>query len=425
MTSSGGAPGNQFSTRVGLRFGGLVIARTVARVVAALLLAVALLNIARVLGPEAFGGFSLTLSVAYFLSALFGVGASTRILRIQAEHEGERLASALLLTRVGSALLAAGISLAVGHFSGGGGAVILGIAIAFSDSICEFSQGYLAAMGRQLTSALVVVSQRVVLVVVVLMTLEDAHALVISVAIALICFAAVVTIPPLCAWRRPFSVAFVVKTSVGYWFSSLASNISQLEAPMLKIASNAQAVGLYAIAGRIANPLTIVIGAMQTVFVPELSKRISTPAFRPLFSLFLAISAGYAAILILLSPVIASLAILFLGDDYEGARPLLIAMSVAAGLSAVSQAFQARLLAHGRPGISAWIVGIASLMGVALLGGVGAWSAEKIWIVPIIVQTTILIGLALAGRVEMPDQRGFNRGKLREDRDKNCQLPKA
>jgi hypothetical protein len=72
-------------------------------------------------------------------------------------------------------------------------------------------------------------------------------------------------------------------------------------------------------------------------------------------------------------------------------------MVVCAALSAVSQALQARLLAAGRPAVPAWIIGIATVIGLVLLAVTGGIDGGRyLWIAPLTTQALILVALALA-----------------------------
>jgi len=45
-------------------------------------------------------------------------------------------------------------------------------------------------------------------------------------------------------------------------------------------------VGMYSIAARLTNPLTMLVAAMQSVLVPELARRLDSPAYARLFRAF-------------------------------------------------------------------------------------------------------------------------------------------
>lgn len=194
-----------------------------------------------------------------------------------------------------------------------------------------------------------------------------------------------------------------LRASTGYWMSSLAPNISQLQAPALALVLDTASVGLFAIAARLTNPLSIFVGAFQTLLMPELARRRGTLPFYSLYRVSVVASSAYGLILCLAAWLIADLVILLLGNDYASARMLIIGMIIASGISAISQAFQSKLLAEGRASAVAWTIGVGSFIGLGSLVAIAALGGTALlWLSPIVAQLIIATGLALRASAALP-----------------------
>jgi len=375
---------------------GLVV-RTGSRAIGSLLQAVFLLLLARTYGAEQFGVFAIVLAAGYIASAVSSLGTSARVLRLSAEEKPNELAASYAWLR----LLGAAISFLTCLVVGQGNFSIALVAAAFvaSDQIVDYAQAYFAGLSRQSVSALIVIIHRALplLALVLALTTDTKADAWILVAFAMSgAGAIVVSIFPA---ARPLPLFSVLRSSIGYWLSGLVPSLNQLQVPLLGALSGAITAGGYAIALRLMNPLTIFVTAMQTVFVPELARRAGQPGFNSLFRGFIWIAGAYAVALSAFSPVIADAIIYFLGQDYRGARSLLIAMIVSAGLSGVAQAFQSKLVAIGAPNGIAWVIGISNLFGLGLLAlVVGTLGESWLWVCPIVIQGLTAVGLLLSAR---------------------------
>lgn len=374
-----------------------VIVRVAARLASSAFQAVTLILIARAAGPADFGIFALVLSLGYLASAITGVGASSRILRVKAETDGPPLSDALLVLRLAGSAVTAGACLSLQLFGLDARIVVSAALLVASDHLIDYAQAYFAGHGRQLVSSLVVVCQRLVpLVGVCGLVLADTFhfywVAVLSVPVAIGAIAPLVSTA-----RKPQRIMFVARSSIGYWAAGMASNLRQLDPIILGLVARSDVVGSYAIAARMTNPLTIVVSALQSVLVPELAQRLGTSSFKKLFTWFSVASFFYAVLLCIASGTIADFAIWILGTDYADGRALIAAMVVAAGLSAVAQAYQTRLTAEGRPAVAAWVIASGAIVGLVIMpilvitAGVGF-----LWIVPLVTQGFIAAGMIAA-----------------------------
>ena len=378
------------------RLGGDVSLRVLARIGSAGLQAATLLLLARELGPDRFGVFAVVSSAGMLLSALACLGCSTRVLRLRAEPEQDRLLPALFwIQAAGSVLVLVGLLVAAAVLDDPAPAVV-GTLLAFSDQQMEFRVSHLSGQVRQTAASVTILAQRGIPLLTVAAAIALGAGVLLPAGAALV-VVAVLALVPAPAHRVALRPALrVARSSVGYWFSALVANLRQLEPLVVGSAGGVAAAGLYGIAARVSNPLTIVVTSLQAIAVPEMAR--SRVGFRRMFRLLLGVAVVYAAVLVVLSPLVADLFLRIVGEQYEGARTLVTVLVVCAGLSAVSQALQARLLAVGRPATPAWIIGGATVIGLVLLGVTSALEgATLLWVAPLVTQGVILVALSLVG----------------------------
>ncbi|MFF1382210.1 lipopolysaccharide biosynthesis protein [Arthrobacter sp. NPDC058288] len=389
------------------RFGSALAFRVIARFAGSLGQAGFLILLARELGPAEFGIVAIVLSVGYIVSAFTSFGTGVRVLRLAAETDSQRTATKFLYMRItGTALTAVICSTMV--FAASPTSTLIAVSMIASDQVVDYAQAYLAGTNRQIKSSLVVIFQRLIPFMVIgsasVASFFSGELIMISFLSTLICGLLI----PL--RERAKSVRYwskdtwsELKGSTGYWMSSLAPNIGQLQAPALGLVVDAASVGLFAIAARLTNPLSILVGALQTLLMPELARRRGTARFRTLYRASVSASAAYGLALCLSAWLITDIAILLLGRDYESARWLIIGMIIASGMSAVSQAFQSKLLAEGRAAVVAWIVGTGSSIGLAALVVIVALGGMPwLWVSPIVAQAIIAVGLASSANAALP-----------------------
>ena len=368
--------------------------RVLARGAASALQAATLIVVARAAGPSSFGIFALALSIGYIGGSLVGVGASARILRIGAETDGRRLASALFLVRVAGSLLTCGLTLVSLLFWDAPMVVLAAAILAASDLMVDFTQAHMAGNGNLSASSALVVTQRGIVAgtVVISYFLGQFDFIWIVISCTGVFFLALVY--PLRVFVRPMNIGIVLRASVGYWASGLVANFRQGEPIAVAGVVGEAAAGGYAIASRMANPLLIFSSAMQTVFVPDLARTNGTDAFSRVFRRLFLLSVSYAALLLVASPLVAELAGIFLGPEYANSRALILAMVIASGLSSVSTAYQSRFIALGQPGLSAAIIGLTTILGLGVILCIGTiFGPAYLWICPIATQLALAVGM--------------------------------
>lgn len=379
---------------------GVVGVRVGSRVVSALLQAFFLIFLARTVGPAGFGTYSTFWAGFYLAAILSSVGSNMRALRIRSGDDPDelrKLATARLgvisVIAIGLAILLPVVSYRL--------PLLLGGTMAAADYLVEYYQSYLAGVGRQLLSSAVVVVARLTPWGAIVAGMATSSQDLVWIVGAVICVAEVVTILAL-TWVRPIRPHLdgaAVRRATGYWTASSAGSLRQLEPIMVRASGGVALAGGYAIASRLQNPLMILVTALQTVFVPELAGSSDRPdEFSRLRRLSFWVCGGYGVLLVLASPVVAALYLWLLGPEYAFTRPLVISVVGAAGLAAISGAYQIVLYALGRPGEIAVCTVTAAAVGLIGLGLVAHFSPGYLFVIPWLSQGTALVLIAVVGR---------------------------
>lgn len=378
------------------------VVRTVSRGLAAFAQALALLLVARSVGPADFGMFSVAVAVGMISNAFVGMGASLRLLRLAAEPRGVQLASDLLTIRVAGSLFGFCVCCATSALGVPLLAAVAAGALTSADLLTDYVQAYFAGQRRQLASALVLLVQRLLpaIVVSVAFAMNDLSFAVFAAASVA---TGIVMVSVAVAHVKPsFRVRETLRSSFGYWFASVSSSASQFQPIALNFVATSSVVGNFVVATRLVSPLTIVPSTIQTIMIPEIVRDQSRADVARASKTMMRIVLAYSLLLVVLAAPIASLALSALGDAYESARAFLIAMVVASAMSAVAQAYQARLISYGR----AFEAGVPLVVGVGL--GLIAMTVlavvvgeSYLWVWPIFTHAIILAGLRhLANRAE-------------------------
>lgn len=348
------------ATRVGARFA------------SGAMQALALAMVARAAGPAEFGRFSYVTSIATMCLAVLGFGFGTRALRMGAEENPRSLATTMSILRLGSvSVVCAAIFVLFRGAPQGEAAVVAALGLVAADSLNELEVSILSGERRQRSVATILLFRRATL----LCCLAIAGAVGVSLfRTALLTSAALASLSvarAARAWRRPASFVPTIRDSTGYWLADIMSNLGQLDMTVIRLSSGIGAVGLYGAANRLGNPLSMVSHSLISVVIPELAHERDPRRYRKLMRLGRMGAGLYCAVLALLSPVIANVAIAFLGPEYSRARPILIAISVAAGLSGLSQVYQAHLYACGAGRRIAAVLALGTIVTLTLLGALG------------------------------------------------------
>lgn len=366
------------------------IGRIGARIVASGLQALTLLLLARHLGATSFGLFAVGIAVGYLASAVASLGGPYRVLRAAAEENALSLRATLLLVLIaGSVILSAAATLLWGigllEFAG-----LAGFLLGVSDQVNTFGQFDAAGSGAHGSASSMAIQQRAIPAAVVLLT---AGAFSLPLMVASFGFAAIY---PLVHGLRATPLRLARKRTLrgswGFWSYTLMQTSPQLEAPVVNAVADATTAGLYGIANRVANPLTILSSALGSIFIPEIAAATSEGRRRSLGARLIAVSTAYAVVISALAVWIAPLVVELTGPAYRSAEPLIAATVVAAGLSSISQAYNALLIAAGRPFASTLTLGIGTATSLAGLAALASFDgARMLWVAPLLTQAVVLI----------------------------------
>lgn len=378
-----------------------LVYRIGARGASAAFQAVILVLLARGLGPAQFGVLLSGQAIGAVVSTLLGFGLPVRVLRIRGESGHDfSVSGALTLALVvsaSSALAVLGAQLALDSTT-----LALSAAAAVSvaaESIANVVQALLAGLGRQRSSANLVIGQRVlVLLAIVICWLGGGD-------VVMGFIAANFTIFILVAWvivsriGLSFGLRRLIGSSLGYWANAFAASAATLDLVFVRLLMGATVAGQYGGASRLVSPLSIAINALVALLVPAALGAETPKAFRRLFGRAYRGAVVVCIALICLSYPLARVARLILGEEFGANELLLISVVCAVGISAFSQVLLSELLALGEAWRSAAAMALGTVLGLALIVGLGLTSLEAyLWIGPIGVQAGVLGGFCLARR---------------------------
>ncbi|MCV7421965.1 hypothetical protein H7K45_15555 [Mycobacterium yunnanensis] len=376
------------------------LGRVGARAGSSLAFGVTLALVARLVTSSEFGTFMLAYSIGLAAGIFAGVGAPTRVLRAGTDRQpspGSLYVVHSALVAVSGALLGLAYWVLAPH-----PAVYAGLLLALGDSFVNYTVSHMTAVDRHRVANLLLLWHRgFVLLVVGLEYLVVgrlsftllAMALCVQVVVALcIPMSLVLVRESLAQWRHPFT------GGLGYWSYSMSALLGQLQIPVLAAVTSATTVANYSIAAKVIGPISILTASVSVVAVPELAKRIESPArFQRLFHYLLGLAGIYLALLALSAWPIAHLVLLVVGSQYVDATPIIIAMVIGAGLSGCSQAFNSRLLALGRPSLSSTAIMAGAVAALGLLAALGSTGLDtSLWVVPVAAEVVVVGVIAVA-----------------------------
>lgn len=361
-----------------------VLVRFGARVLSTVAQAATLMILARSAGPESFGEFGVGIALGSLASAALSMGASVRILRVAAEERGEMLAGAFLVIRIVGSLITFAVCTTLLLFGFPAIIVFAAAALSASDLLLDYVQALYAGRDQQTASSAVLAVQRLVPLSLILIAFTTGASLFAALIIGVTATAVLLT-----SWVKR-SVVFLggvretIRSSLGYWVAGLGNNFSQMEPIVLRVFATPATVGGFTVATRLINPLTIFVSVLRTVMLPKMAAALGSEDFTHEYRRLLRASTAYAVVLAVAAVPIASLAILALGPGYEFARALLTSMVIASALAGISQAFQAKLIAQGRPLEAAFPIVVGVIVGLCFMIGLVHMTGEgKLWLWPL------------------------------------------
>jgi O-antigen/teichoic acid export membrane protein len=376
--------------------------RVAARGVAAGLQAFCFIVLARDLGADGFGAVAVGISVGSVASILTGLGGGTRALRLRLEDDVMHIATAMFGAQCLSAVLSAFVSwLVVSRLLDEQWWIGLAVGIIVaSDALCSLEQAVLAGLGRQAASAGLLLFQRTApFICLTIGSILSVPAIVGYGAGATIA-AIVAIIRPIRGWHRPISLRALIFTSRGYWLSNIVESLGLLDTVLVRFFAGAAAAGSYGIASRVMNPVHIITTSILSIVTPAAAMEQREHGRTTLLRKSTKIALICAAVVVVLSPLVADIAIRILGPDYAPARKMIIGFMIAAAVSGVSQTLVAHYVIEGRAGAVAASLAVGITLGLVAISAAAAidWMTF-LWVGPIVLQMAILTLLVLNRRM--------------------------
>jgi O-antigen/teichoic acid export membrane protein len=147
--------------------------------------------------------------------------------------------------------------------------------------------------------------------------------------------------------------------------------------------------------------MAILTSSVSMIMIPELARRLAKPVeFGQLFRIFRVATLLYCAVVTALAWPIGLFVIALVGNQYAGAISIVIGMVIGAGISGVSQAYNAKLLAMGLPNPATRAVVAGAVVGLLCILGLGWQRLEaELWVVPVASELVVVTLMILAARL--------------------------
>ncbi|WP_136585955.1 lipopolysaccharide biosynthesis protein [Microbacterium hydrothermale] len=325
----------------------------VARTCASLFQVLAILYLARLVGPSELGPVVAFVGVGAFLAAVSDLGIGTYLLKERAATPHSPLIRPALKTNdvLTLALIVGGVASALVLGLGTAEAILLGVWIGLEKNTDTHLSIPTADGAVGVVSAINFVRRLVGLVLFVLLALAVAPVLAFCIA-QLVGAVYGVSHAHLVLRRSTHSVSGVsrpsrqaLRGSFPFWVAVTSAQVRELDSAIVGAVAGPAAAGLYGAGARLSRPALLVASALATVLLPSATKggaAVARKAARGLY--LLTLLGGVMGIIaaLLAEPLLP----LLLGDDFSGAIPatqvLLISMSVVALCSPLGGLIQAR-----------------------------------------------------------------------------------
>lgn len=368
--------------------------RVLARSLSALLQAITLVILTRILSPSEFAPFALIPGVGAASACLLGGGLGTLALRVGSERSWGvqllRLALAISIL-IGLIAAAAGALLSTAGWL----SIVAPSVVVAADQIVGVAQGVLAGQIRHREAARLLIVQRALPLGGLLVGGLIGGYQIVGYAVGGLFVISVVAAPLLRRIDAGPQFRTIFGRAMGFWAVSAVSTLAYLDVLIIGISMSEYAVGIYGAALRLAAPLAILTSSLMFVIVPEASalRRAEVSRF---FLRWRRYGRWSALTLGLLAPVMCWLGILALGHDYGGSRWILLALIVGSAISLMSQITIAELLTIDCEGLVAKATALAYCVGViALILLVGPGSVGLLWVYPLVLQGSTWVAVEL------------------------------
>ncbi|WP_238421094.1 GDSL-type esterase/lipase family protein [Gordonia sp. 'Campus'] len=373
--------------------------RIAARVASSAMLGVFVLLLARALSVDSFGQFILAYTIGLVIGLVAGFGAPVQVMRSGAGG-GDTSAVRLYVVHTVSVSLVFVLAGAVVSLSTMPLIVVAGGLFAYSDTLQNFAQNFLAGIRAHTAASCLVVVQRAVPLAAwgAMAALGQGFGDIAVIVVFASTSAAALLIPTIAVGTRAVrsAVAEIRELSPGevahFWALSMSGILAQLQVSALAVFAPPATVGYFAMASRVTGPLTLLSAAVSTVAVPELAGSVDDPsAFDRIYRRYRNLILAYCLLVMVIAWPAAWMIVQIVGAKYQPAQMLLVGMIIAAGISSVSQALSSKYIALGRPDTVtvAIVIGGATTLALLLLAG-AVDRLSLIWLVPVAGQSLVL-----------------------------------
>lgn len=368
--------------------------RVGARVVAALLQALTLVLIARGLGPAGFGIFGQAQSVGIVGAAIFSFGLSARALRLSVDENPRRVVTSMFIVRVLTAALVVTLVLGIfSYFDPSSSGVLLAVAaLLFADMINDLTQGVLSGLQLQATAALLIIVHRLLPCLCVWLLPLPQLGNIGNYGAGCLLVAMIALIYPVWTWSKPANIRNLLTNARGFWLSTAAGPLSQLDTSIIRLTSSLSTVGYYAAASRVGAPINLVASSLVSIVVPAMTKELDHSRQKHMFTRLRLAGVVLASITLAISPILSEIIVRLLGEEYRPGWWIFCGVIVAAALSGINQTYQAYFFAVNKPRTAALSIGLGTIVGlIALASGSILWGIVGLAIGPVALQLSILL----------------------------------
>ncbi|QTG79519.1 lipopolysaccharide biosynthesis protein [Arthrobacter crystallopoietes] len=333
------------------------------RVASSLMQAVMLVLLARNTDLVDFGLYSVSIAVGSILIGILGFGLTTRVLRIQADIDREQLLPSFMACTFLSAVICVGSIILFGLAQPGAFDVWSPAAALYvaAEMISTFTQSSLFGEQRLRRAELSIVLKRLIpLVPVAGAAIYAPHLMFQAVTVG--SAALILTCLFLFGKRKWAGWNFknVLGGSRHFWTASLWNMAQQLDQVAVNFWIGPSAAGGYAAAFRIASPVHLITGTITSLMVPRISAEQDRGRRNATSRTFIRIGFAYAVTLVLLSPVIAWVSPILLGDAFSAFSWLFGTLIINSAISVMNQIFSGLLFAEGAAKAVARSTGIST-----------------------------------------------------------------
>lgn len=344
------------------------------RVISAALQMVVFAIFARVLGVEVFGYFAAVISITLVAMSFLELGMGARVLRSASDPAARASLATFAIVRFFLILFLPFVAVLYASMQ----LIPVWVAVVASlyaagEASGDLAVGILQGEKRSVLAMALLVLRRLGALLPMLLS-ATAEGVAVGAALAGALGALAFAVLALLRWARPRSIFSLVRENVGIMLSGGAANMSQLDVAIVNGTLGSAGAGLYASATRLFNPISLLIGTLIQVLIPELASAGSVTNRLRVFRRARRIVALFAVGLALCSVLAPQVVVWIYGEAFSGAAPVAAAVFIGAGISALSQIHLAWYYADRVPPM------LPAAMWVAVGTGLGAIAILSIFV---------------------------------------------